>query len=235
MRCHKHVWIDIPDIPKHLQGGPTQSCSECGTLNMDSITGSMTREHRLDLLWLITRLMCYVPTPEEVPDNKRGFVEYGVNMLDEVTRRGRAMIDQLRVGTVFSEKITEDHSRESTSSLLRYVFGWQSPDGSVQARTHEIVESKLAELDRRIPARSYDGDVVKEVPKTKKVSINGTDHLLTLDELPYQKLVELAGESGYPTIAYHNGVSGESGTMYKGMSITICDGMHFTVVHTGSA
>ena len=33
---HEHVWADIPNIPKHLQGGPTQACSKCGTLKMNT-------------------------------------------------------------------------------------------------------------------------------------------------------------------------------------------------------
>lgn len=71
-----------------------------------------------------------------------------------------------------------------------------------------------------------------------KITVNGTAH-----ELPdgaylttYEQLVELAGETGTPSVAVSLGDKSRAGLAPSpGSSVELDDGARITVVHTGNA
>lgn len=72
-----------------------------------------------------------------------------------------------------------------------------------------------------------------------KVNINGVDREVDADRITYFALVELAGETGYPSVTYsgpRRGYSRRSGEMHAGCEpVKLEDGMVFSVIHTGNA
>lgn len=60
----------------------------------------MNQEARVEIMWLLVRLLCYMPRPEDVPDDKRGFVEYDPLMLTEVAARANDLVHKIRSGQV---------------------------------------------------------------------------------------------------------------------------------------
>lgn len=75
----------------------------------------------------------------------------------------------------------------------------------------------------------------------KEIVVNGHRQRFIPDEMTYEMLVALAGypEGSNPTAVYHwrgRRSDGErNGTLYKGKSVKVDNGMIFTIVHTGSA
>lgn len=71
-----------------------------------------------------------------------------------------------------------------------------------------------------------------------KITVNGIEH-----ELPdgsysttYEQIVELAGESGTPSVAVRFGDRGRAGMApCKGEAVELDDGARINVVHTGNA
>lgn len=81
---------------------------------------------------------------------------------------------------------------------------------------------------------TYDFDAeVDPVPPLKHYVVNGSafssrDRLIT-----YERVVQLAGLRGMPTMVMHLGL--QRRIVHPGMSLPLEDGMHFQVIHTGSA
>jgi hypothetical protein len=79
-----------------------------------------------------------------------------------------------------------------------------------------------------------------EKARRMKVTINGTEHWLRQSDSPmtYERIVELAGLTGQPTMTYHVRVSKDTirqGTLIAGESIELAHGMRISTVHTGNA
>lgn len=71
-----------------------------------------------------------------------------------------------------------------------------------------------------------------------KITVNGTEHVLPDGQYPttYEQLVELAGETGTPSVAVSLGDKSRAGLApYPGSSVELDDGARVTVVHTGNA
>lgn len=75
-------------------------------------------------------------------------------------------------------------------------------------------------------------------PMTMKILINGSHVEVTEEVVSYERLVELAGAKGTPSLTYRSPVRGDSrreGTMHTGQMIRLEDGMVISVIHTGNA
>jgi hypothetical protein len=65
------------------------------------------------------------------------------------------------------------------------------------------------------------------------IIINGETHTTRLRWISYEDLVGLAGYKGHPTATYQHNHKG--GTLYKGKSVKVEEGIEFNVCHTNSA
>jgi len=71
-----------------------------------------------------------------------------------------------------------------------------------------------------------------------KIDVNGTEHEISAAPLSYARVLELADKREGATVVYSglwHGDSHRSGTLWSGKSITVEDGMRFTVVVTDNA
>lgn len=72
-----------------------------------------------------------------------------------------------------------------------------------------------------------------------KIIVNGKTMDCVDSHLTYEKVVELADDTGQPSVAYSAWLSKDvrkSGTMHATSEpVEVYDGMHFTVMHTGNA
>lgn len=79
-----------------------------------------------------------------------------------------------------------------------------------------------------------------EKARRMKVTMNGIERWLRQSDSPmsYEKIVELAGLTGQPSMTYHVRISGDTvrqGTLIAGESLELAHGMRISVVHTGNA
>lgn len=79
-----------------------------------------------------------------------------------------------------------------------------------------------------------------EKARRMKVTINGTERWLRQSESPmtYERIVELAGLTGQPTMTYHVRITSDTvrqGTLIAGESLELAHGMRISAVHTGNA
>lgn len=79
-----------------------------------------------------------------------------------------------------------------------------------------------------------------EKARRMKVTINGTERWLRQSESPmaYERIVELAGLTGQPSMTYHVRISADTvrqGTLIAGESLELAHGMRITAAHTGNA
>jgi len=71
-----------------------------------------------------------------------------------------------------------------------------------------------------------------------KITVNGAPHELPDGQYPttYEQLVELAGETGTPSVAVSLGDKSRAGLApYPGSVVELDEGARVTVVHTGNA
>lgn len=70
-----------------------------------------------------------------------------------------------------------------------------------------------------------------------RILINGEAHTVGPEPISYERLVEMAGMTGHPSMVYHwrlDDIS-RSGMVYKGRYLQPMSQMKITVVHTGDA
>lgn len=71
-----------------------------------------------------------------------------------------------------------------------------------------------------------------------RITVNGVDFLVSETHITYERVVELSGQTGQPSVAYlgpRHGGTRRSGTLYPGCDpIFVEDGLGFTVAHTGN-
>jgi hypothetical protein len=83
------------------------------------------------------------------------------------------------------------------------------------------------------------GEAVKIVINGLHVDLDNVRHIDLNGGITYEHIVQLAGETGYPTVAYsgpRKGDSRRSGEMHHGCDpVILDDGMVFSVMHTGDA
>lgn len=95
------------------------------------------------------------------------------------------------------------------------------------------------EAQQCLEARKYVGDVTGFPLKMDSISVNGAIHEWPHgDQLPYEKICEMAGQSLEASVTYHAKLDGDvtrSGFLHKGKTIKTEDGMRISCIVTGNA
>lgn len=77
------------------------------------------RDLKTQLTWLLVRMLCYVPELQDVPEEKRGAIEYHPKMIVAIVRNAKAMIDHLMHGTPWMVPINGEKYESMLDSVIK--------------------------------------------------------------------------------------------------------------------
>lgn len=126
-----------------------------------------------------------------------------------------------------------------------FLMAFKLEDGNVElhVRNSEGVTNKIAistseamQLSLALGAAKFAHSVVAARANGVNVKINGEAHKLPYAPISYERLVELAGKRGAPSMTVSFGDRDRAGKApLPGDVVLLDEGAHVTVVHTGCA